>query len=103
MNEYSLQVLRIGRSCQTLHVGSVFQWLVSSIHEMSARRPMDSCPVIDPALNLRDIDAVIWRENICLQCLGTSPLLGVRTRFPRTRRMRGTRRRHISVLPCMRN
>ncbi|KAF5221965.1 Leishmanolysin [Trypanosoma cruzi] len=70
-------------------------WCLGSIHEISAKRPMDSCPIIDPALDARDIDAVIWRENICLQGLGISPLRGVRTRFPRTRQMRGTRRRHI--------
>ncbi|EKF38922.1 surface protease GP63, putative [Trypanosoma cruzi marinkellei] len=70
-------------------------WCFGSVDKTSAERPMDSCPVIVVALDVRDADAVIWRENVFLRGPGTSPLRGVWTRFPRARQMRGTRRRHI--------
>ncbi|EAN98643.1 hypothetical protein Tc00.1047053508165.380 [Trypanosoma cruzi] len=36
---------------------------------MSAKRPMDSFPVTDPAVDVRDADAVIWRR----ECLSVMP------------------------------
>ncbi|EKG07731.1 surface protease GP63, putative, partial [Trypanosoma cruzi] len=44
-------------------------WCLGSVHKMSAKRAMDSCPVIDPALDVRDADAVIWRG----ECLSAMP------------------------------
>ncbi|RNC34781.1 surface protease GP63 [Trypanosoma cruzi] len=44
-------------------------WYLGSIHEMPAKRPMDRCPITDPALDVGDIDAVIWRG----ECLSAMP------------------------------
>ncbi|KAF5215155.1 surface protease GP63 [Trypanosoma cruzi] len=44
-------------------------WCLGSVHKMSAERPMDSCLIIDPALDVRDADAVIWRG----ECLFAMP------------------------------
>ncbi|RNC37871.1 surface protease GP63 [Trypanosoma cruzi] len=53
-----------------LRDGTVFHWLPCRliIHESSAKRPMDSCPITDPALDVRNgADAVIWegRTFVC--------------------------------------
>ncbi|RNF06665.1 surface protease GP63 [Trypanosoma cruzi] len=53
----------------------VFQWLVCrrSILEMSAKRPMDSCPITDPALDVRNAAAVIWRGEYLSAVPGDEP------------------------------
>ncbi|RNF00796.1 surface protease GP63 [Trypanosoma cruzi] len=46
---------------------------LGSIHEMSAKRPMDSCPITYPALDVRDIEAVIWRGEYLSAVPGDEP------------------------------
>ncbi|RNC34613.1 surface protease GP63, partial [Trypanosoma cruzi] len=95
-----------GRSCQTLHVGSVFQWLVCrrSIHERSAKRPMDSCPVIGPALDVRNAAAVIWRGECLSAVPGDKPSSWCLDTLPtNTTDARDPEETYISVLSCMRH
>ncbi|RNC51350.1 surface protease GP63 [Trypanosoma cruzi] len=74
MSEYCHIFLRRGCPCQTLRVGPVFPRLVfGSIHEMSAKHSMGRCPIIDPALDVRDIDAVIWRGEYLSAVPGDEP------------------------------
>ncbi|RNC42116.1 surface protease GP63 [Trypanosoma cruzi] len=75
-----------------------------SIHERSAKRPTESCTTTDTALDVRDAAAVIWREEYLSALPGDGPSSWCLDTPPTTRRwMRGTRRKHISVLPRMRH
>ncbi|EAN91094.1 hypothetical protein Tc00.1047053508247.10 [Trypanosoma cruzi] len=42
---------------------------------MSAKRPMDSCPISDPALDVGDVEAVIWRGEYLSAVPGDEPSL----------------------------
>ncbi|RNF05868.1 surface protease GP63 [Trypanosoma cruzi] len=44
-----------------------------SIHEMSAKRLTDSCPITDSALDVRDIEGVIWRGEYLSAVPGDEP------------------------------
>ncbi|EKG01234.1 hypothetical protein TCSYLVIO_007772 [Trypanosoma cruzi] len=46
---------------------------LGSIHERSAKRPTDSCPITDPALDVRDIEGVIWKGESLSAMLGDEP------------------------------
>ncbi|EKF98266.1 hypothetical protein TCSYLVIO_010837, partial [Trypanosoma cruzi] len=48
-------------------------WCLGSVHKMSAKRAMDSCPITDPALDVRDADAVIWRGECLFAMPGDRP------------------------------
>ncbi|RNC52684.1 surface protease GP63 [Trypanosoma cruzi] len=48
-------------------------WYLGSIHEMSAKHSMGRCPITDPALDVRDIEAVIWREEYLSAMPGDEP------------------------------
>ncbi|RNC40948.1 surface protease GP63 [Trypanosoma cruzi] len=74
MSEYFHMLRELGVFCQTQRVRSLFQRLVfGSIHEMSAKRPMGRCPITDPALDVGDVDAVIWRGEYFSAVPGDEP------------------------------
>ncbi|ESS55762.1 surface protease GP63 [Trypanosoma cruzi Dm28c] len=48
-------------------------WYLRSVHERSAKQPMGRCPITDPAPDLRDADAVIWRGECLFAMPGDEP------------------------------
>ncbi|RNC54385.1 surface protease GP63 [Trypanosoma cruzi] len=48
-------------------------WYLGSIHEMSAKHSMGRCPITDPALDVKDVEAVIWRGEYLSAMPGDEP------------------------------
>ncbi|RNC50933.1 surface protease GP63, partial [Trypanosoma cruzi] len=69
-----------------------------SIHEMSAKSPVDSCPITDPALNLRDADNVIWGGEYLSARPGDEPSSWFLDRLPtNTTDARDTEATHLGA------
>ncbi|RNC52710.1 surface protease GP63 [Trypanosoma cruzi] len=74
MSEYSHILCELGVLARRCTSDCYFSgWCLGSMHEMSAKRPMDSCPITDPALDVRDIEAVIWRGEYLSAVPGDEP------------------------------
>ncbi|ESS62017.1 hypothetical protein TCDM_10346 [Trypanosoma cruzi Dm28c] len=79
-------------------------WCGRIIHEGSAKRPMDSCPVTDPALNVRNAAAVIWRGEYLSAVPGNKPSSWCPdTPLTNTTDARDPEETYISVLSCTRH
>ncbi|KAF5215948.1 Leishmanolysin [Trypanosoma cruzi] len=65
MSEYCYMVCDVGvpvKRCASDRYSR--GWYLGSIHEMSAKRSMGRCPITDPALDVRNIEGVIWEGRI---------------------------------------
>ncbi|RNC54336.1 surface protease GP63 [Trypanosoma cruzi] len=74
MSEYCYMVCDVGvpvKRCASDRYSR--GWYLGSIHEMSAKHSMGRCPITDPALDVRDIEGVIWRGKYFSAVPGDEP------------------------------
>ncbi|RNC51837.1 surface protease GP63 [Trypanosoma cruzi] len=67
MSEYCYMLCALGvpaRRCASDRYS--IGWCLGSIHEMSAKHSMGRCPITDSALDVRNIEGVIWEGRIFL-------------------------------------
>ncbi|EAN85600.1 hypothetical protein Tc00.1047053506609.50 [Trypanosoma cruzi] len=99
MSEYRQMLREVGvfvKHCASDRYSSGCCWYI--IHEMSAKSPVDSCPITDPALNLRDADAVIWGGEYLSARPGDEPSLWFLDRLPtNTTDARDTEATHLGA------
>ncbi|RNC53375.1 surface protease GP63 [Trypanosoma cruzi] len=83
MSEYPHMLCALGVPARRCTSDCYFSgWCLGSIHEMSAKRPMGRCPITDPALDMRDIEGVIWRGEYFSGMPGDEPSSWCLDRLP---------------------
>ncbi|RNC38830.1 putative surface protease GP63 [Trypanosoma cruzi] len=104
VSEYCYMLCDVGVPVKRCASDRYFRgWYLGRIHEAQPNVRWTVAPSLIPHWMWGMLTLLFGEENVCLRCLGMSPLRGVWTRLPTTRRMRGTRRRDILVLLRMRH